>query len=85
MLSQWPRKISEHWVNAMPEWQSSVSLNTLVDGDGGIEALMLWAGERVTRADAYGVARTLPAEAEPRRHNSRRQTITRTAHAGDGT
>ncbi len=47
-------------VNAMPEWQSSVSLNTLVDGDGAIEALMLWAGERVTSADAYGVARTLP-------------------------
>ena len=47
-------------VNAMPEWQSSVSLNTLVDDDGEIEALMIWAGERVTSADAYGVARTLP-------------------------
>ena len=47
-------------VNAMPEWQPSVSLNTLVDDDGEIEALMIWAGERVTTADAYGVARTLP-------------------------
>ena len=49
-------------VNAMPEWQPSVSLNTLVDDDGEIEALMIWAGERVTAADAYGVARTLPRQ-----------------------
>ena len=47
-------------VNAMPEWQPSVSLNTLLDGDGEIEALMIWAGDRATTADAYGVARTLP-------------------------
>ena len=47
-------------VNAMPEWQPAVSLNTLLDDDGEIAALMIWAGERVTTADAYGVARTLP-------------------------
>ena len=46
-------------VNAMPEWQPSVSL-TFLDGDGEIEALMIWAGDRATTADAYGVARTLP-------------------------
>ena len=47
-------------VNAMPEWQPSVSLNTLLSNDREIEALMIWAGERVTTIDAYGVARTLP-------------------------
>ena len=47
-------------VNAMPEWQPSVSLNTLPSDDGEIQALMIRAGERVTTIDAYGVARTLP-------------------------
>ena len=47
-------------VNAMPEWQPNVSLNTLADEGGEIEGLMIWAGERVTTAHAYGVARTLP-------------------------
>ncbi len=46
--------------NAMPEWQPSVSLNTLPSDDGEIQALMIRAGERVTTIDAYGVARTLP-------------------------
>ena len=46
-------------VNAMPEWQPRLSVNTLLDDEGEIEALMVRAGDQDTTADAYGVTRTL--------------------------
>ena len=47
-------------MNAIPEWRARVWLNTLLDDDGEIEALMVRSGEVVSTTYAYGLSRTLP-------------------------